>query len=300
MILVEETVLSRTHGGEKAKEFRWIVEGRAVVIKNEEGRVHRFEISEISQVLGHLHRDFGRGWFPLANSVSKMPAGTEKAGLGSFIYRMSGDVTHAQGASYLGVVLEEAGILEWNQKSTGIEWRIRVPHVGEHEVAQMLVGSLSGTPASRPLREERHDPVGLSETPEGLRVEQSGRFYVARNWVFSDRLLRLMSVAFECGLTCLIRNGHPKPDKTDAEHVGFSRAKNAHWVFVVDQFSCRDGERRDDIRQITVHKRFEEALDKAGVRWRWESPGGEDKKNIFVDYDHAEAAIRVCCAAKPG
>jgi hypothetical protein len=51
--------------------------------------------------------------------------GTEVAGLGSTIYRLcAGDTFHAQGASYLGVVLEEAGILEWNGRPRGIEWRL--------------------------------------------------------------------------------------------------------------------------------------------------------------------------------
>ncbi len=34
------------------------------------------------------------------------------------------DITHAQGASYLGVVLEKIGVLEWNGTKKRIQWRI--------------------------------------------------------------------------------------------------------------------------------------------------------------------------------
>ena len=36
-----------------------------------------------------------------------------------------GDTVHAQGASYLGVVLERAGIFEWNGEKKGIAWRFQ-------------------------------------------------------------------------------------------------------------------------------------------------------------------------------
>jgi hypothetical protein len=140
--------------------------------------------------------------------------------------------------------------------------------------------------------------ISLSETSEGLQVTQGARSYVARNWVFSDRLFRLMSVAFECGLTCLIRNGHPQPGKPDegVEYVGFSRTQDAKWVFVVDQFSCRDRKRRNVIEQITVQKRFASALERGKIPFTLERSGG---KNLFVDYQYAEAAIRACFAAEP-
>ena len=34
------------------------------------------------------------------------------------------NTTYAQGASYLGVVLEELGYLRWNGRSRGIGWRL--------------------------------------------------------------------------------------------------------------------------------------------------------------------------------
>jgi len=65
--------------------------------------------------------------------------GTERAGVGSTIYGLCpGDTFHAQGASYLGVVLEEAGILQWNGKSRGIAWRfVSIPNDGKTLNAQL-------------------------------------------------------------------------------------------------------------------------------------------------------------------
>ena len=49
----------------------------------------------------------------------------EKNGLGTAILNHSpDDITHAQGSSYLGVVLEEVGVFQWNGEKRGIHWRI--------------------------------------------------------------------------------------------------------------------------------------------------------------------------------
>jgi len=46
-------------------------------------------------------------------------------GLGKAILELDdSDVTHAQGSSYLGVVLEECGYFVWNGKHRGIHWRL--------------------------------------------------------------------------------------------------------------------------------------------------------------------------------
>jgi len=72
---------------------------------------------EVFDIMNWLTEKFGLGWFPLANNVEKLWQGTDVDGLGVAILRQRpGDISHAQGASYLGVVLEHAGILEWNSK----------------------------------------------------------------------------------------------------------------------------------------------------------------------------------------
>ncbi|MDT8274368.1 MAG: hypothetical protein RRA35_14340 [Desulfomonilia bacterium] len=119
-----------THGG-KAKEFDWSYENEWVKIRNVEGKRHEYSLEEFNRILQLLHDRFGRGWFPLENNVEKLYNGTEIPGLGQAIYTLSPekDTTNAQGASYLGVVLKDAGLLAWNKKHYGIMWRIIIDTV---------------------------------------------------------------------------------------------------------------------------------------------------------------------------
>jgi hypothetical protein len=114
-----------THGGRKAKSFNWLFCNNVVEINNMNGRQERYSLTEIFAVLSWLTEKFDDKWFPLANDVEKLGHNVEVDGLGVAILRqLPGDIKHAQGSSYLGVVLEHAGILEWNNKHRGIEWRI--------------------------------------------------------------------------------------------------------------------------------------------------------------------------------
>jgi hypothetical protein len=80
--------------------------------------------SEIQNILNVLNTRFSSDNFPLSNSIL-LDDGTEKAGLGMTLLEcILGDVSRSQGASYLGVVLEEAEYFEWNGKNKGIEWRL--------------------------------------------------------------------------------------------------------------------------------------------------------------------------------
>jgi len=103
-----------THGG-KSRTFQWRFANDLLTIENEFGRTHEYQLVEIYNILQWLQCEFHNEWFPLANNVEKLGNGTEKKGLGIAIYRQKpGDVTHAQGSSYLGMVLESAQLFEWN------------------------------------------------------------------------------------------------------------------------------------------------------------------------------------------
>jgi hypothetical protein len=130
--------MSTTHGG-KAKRFVWSYRDDLLVIKTNEGKTHQYTLQEIIAILSVLRTKFEHGWFPLANNVQKMFELEERPGLGSTIYSLRpGDTYHAQGASYLGVVLEEAGILEWNGRMKGIEWRLVVDRLDSKGVQKVL------------------------------------------------------------------------------------------------------------------------------------------------------------------
>ena len=115
--------MATTHGG-RSRDFDWKVRDKILVIDSESGMHHEYSLREILSIIHALHAAFGKRWIPLANNVEKMYSGTEKEGLGTTIYALKpGDTAHAQGASYLGVILEITGIFEWNGEKKGIAWR---------------------------------------------------------------------------------------------------------------------------------------------------------------------------------
>jgi hypothetical protein len=117
--------MSRTHGG-KAIDFSWHFSVDQLTIKNERGIVHDYSLDEMAAILSAIKENFSSTWFPLANNVEKLSNRSEIKGLGTLIldYKPN-DIKHAQGASYLGVVLEEIGFFEWNGKTKGIKWKLK-------------------------------------------------------------------------------------------------------------------------------------------------------------------------------
>ena len=116
-----------THGG-KSIHFEWKFENDALLIQNKNGRTHEFHLKEIYKILEWLWGEFGTKYFPLVINVAKMGDGSEQNGLGTAILRQAPkDIDHAQGSSYLGVVLEQVRILEWNGAIKGIRWRMPWP-----------------------------------------------------------------------------------------------------------------------------------------------------------------------------
>ncbi len=118
--------MSETRGPDgRRRTFSWCFEEATLFIQNEFGREHQFSVQEIQNILTSLHANFEAEFFPLANNVERLGNGTELPGLGTTILdQQPGNITHAQGSSYFGVVMEECGYFEWNQKRLGIKWRL--------------------------------------------------------------------------------------------------------------------------------------------------------------------------------
>jgi len=130
-----------TRGGKRRRRrFGYRVTENALEIENVNGRVDVFPFGELHAILQSLRMQFEDRWFPLANNVEKLGNGTERAGLGRTILDpVTGDITHAQASSYLGRVLEDIGLAEWNGKRRGIEWRLTGAHPEtEDELAALL------------------------------------------------------------------------------------------------------------------------------------------------------------------
>jgi hypothetical protein len=135
-----------TRGG-KAKEFLWAFEPHIDSLKIDRGLANPdyFKIHEVFSVVHILYDHFGSDWYPLANNVEKMGNETERVGLGTTIFSISRDITHAQAASQLGVILEKLGIFEWNNKLRGIAWRLRVNPPATIEDMRMVFCGASGS-----------------------------------------------------------------------------------------------------------------------------------------------------------
>ena len=120
--------MSVTHGG-NFRHFKWQLINSNIFIKTEKDIEHTYKLTEVYKIIKSLKEEFNTSWFPLANNVELLGKGIEKAGLAVAILNLApNDIKHAQGSSYLGVVLEEIGVFKWNGAKKGIKWRIvRLP-----------------------------------------------------------------------------------------------------------------------------------------------------------------------------
>jgi hypothetical protein len=131
-----------TRGGKgKRKSFQWeYYEGfEVLIISNGNRDIHYFWLHEIMSVLKEIKYEFGDKYFPLANDVAKLWAGTEIRGLGTIILdQWPGNTLHALGASYFGRVFEDIGYFLWNKKRRGIKWKLINGKIDEEVVAAYL------------------------------------------------------------------------------------------------------------------------------------------------------------------
>lgn len=142
----DQSLHSSETRGPQGRRFQWEVDAEAdcVRIHRSNGATDTFSIKEIFLILHSLYDQFGHDWFPLANNVGRLGNGTERPGLGTTILEgCPRNITHAQAASYLGVILEEIRLTAWNERNTGIAWRtVRVPPPTIEDLRDLLIGFL--------------------------------------------------------------------------------------------------------------------------------------------------------------
>jgi excisionase family DNA binding protein len=149
-------------------------------IETEKGRLHRFHMDEILKILNTVKSEFGRDYFPLANNVAKLDRGTEIRGLGTIILDgYPGDVTHAQGSSYLGPVLEQIGYFKWNGKNRGIKWQL-VDHKISHKlVIERLKNPMAQRDSEAAARKNIKNDMLLTID------ELAKRLKVPKSWIYA-------------------------------------------------------------------------------------------------------------------
>lgn len=108
------------------KPFQWrIGENSDIEIKrdfkNKPGVNLPFAHQELDKLNSYIPKD---KWIPLANSVSKLGDGTEKDGVGSFIYKnIKPNETFAQAASQISAIFVLAGVWDYNGRKKDMEFK---------------------------------------------------------------------------------------------------------------------------------------------------------------------------------
>lgn len=110
----------------KGKEFKWRYsksDGLVITRTFKSGNNKtEFSNEDIDKIINYIKE---KGIVPLANNVEKLSNGTEKEGIGSFIYQnISSDTTNAQAASQLASILYNTGVLGYNGAARGMEFWI--------------------------------------------------------------------------------------------------------------------------------------------------------------------------------
>lgn len=135
---------SRTLGA-KHKVFSWRIDNRGNLFIKRKFRSNRFpRIDKIS--CRHLERlcEFMQDgeWKALANGAAKLCMGTEKDGIGKFLYKLRPEVSYAQLSSQLAAIFYQAGVWEWNEQDRGMEFLLHSENWQEKTI-EYYIDSLS-------------------------------------------------------------------------------------------------------------------------------------------------------------
>jgi hypothetical protein len=111
--------------GAKEKVFFWRIDSRGnIFIKRKFKKTLFPRIDKISRNhLERLHEYMqDREWKCLANDAAKLYVGTEKDGIGKFLYRLRPEVTYAQLSSQLAAIFYHSEVWKWNEKKRGMKF----------------------------------------------------------------------------------------------------------------------------------------------------------------------------------
>ncbi len=116
--------LSHTLGA-KEKAFSWRIDSRGNIFMKRKFRRALFpRVDKIS--CSHLDKlyEFMQGgeWKNLANDAAKLYNGTEKDGIGKFLYRLRPEVPYAQLSSQLAAIFYHSDVWEWNEQKRGMKF----------------------------------------------------------------------------------------------------------------------------------------------------------------------------------
>ncbi len=110
----------------KPNEFLWYYDGQKLTIervfKNKE-EISEFNNDEIDMIVQYIKNN---GEVDLSNNVSKVKDGSEKPGIGKFIYEnIRMDTTFQQSSSQLVSIMYDIGVLDYNNKKRNMKFWIK-------------------------------------------------------------------------------------------------------------------------------------------------------------------------------
>jgi len=158
--------------GVKQKAFSWRIDASGNIFikrKFKKGRFPRIDKISFSHLekLCRFMEDLE--WKDLANDAAKLYKGTEKDGIGKFMYKLRHEVPYAQLSSQLAAIFYHAEVWKWNEKKRGMRF---LPLTGDwqEKTMQYYINSLS------------HENEGISlnsfldsSQTSGLKTKEHGK-----------------------------------------------------------------------------------------------------------------------------
>lgn len=131
--------------GIKQKAFSWRIDGSGNLFIKRRFRRARFpRIDKVScshlDKLGRFMEDME--WKDLANDAAKLYMGTEKNGIGKFMYRLRPEVPYAQLSSQLATIFYYSEVWKWNERKMGMKFLLLSGNWQE-KTTQYYINSLS-------------------------------------------------------------------------------------------------------------------------------------------------------------
>lgn len=164
--------------GVKQKAFSWRIDGHGNIFIKRKFRRGRFpRIDKIS--CNHLDRLCrfmeDMEWKDLANDAAKLYKGTEKDGIGKFMYRLRPEVSYAQLSSQLAAIYYHSEVWKWNERKKRMQFLL-LSGDWQKKTMQYYINSLSHINSSNPENESISlDRLSDSTEASGQKTEEQGK-----------------------------------------------------------------------------------------------------------------------------
>jgi len=110
--------------GSKHKPFKWRIDNKSIEIyriMKSSRKLQTVSLSNLDRIHSYVAKN---DWTHLANNVKKIPEGSEREGIGKFMYdELKLSISDAQLASHISALFCQAGIWESNGTVKGMMFR---------------------------------------------------------------------------------------------------------------------------------------------------------------------------------